>query len=64
MNLVTPKAGAKHEPFFNKPAIEQVITMHFATPKGAAKYERFFRGLFVEQKLMLSSNFRCYQIHD
>jgi hypothetical protein len=52
MNLVTPKAAAKHELSFNKPT--------------SAKHEILFNKpiseAFVEQKLRLSFSFRCDKI--
>jgi hypothetical protein len=47
MNLVTPKAGAKHELLFNKPAISvtkiiSLTIMNFVTPKVGAKHELSF----------------------
>jgi hypothetical protein len=46
--------------------------MNLVTPKVGAKHEQFCStnrphgpsDRFVEQKLMLSSSFRCYQIHN
>ncbi len=47
INLVTPKARAKHELLFNKPAY-----LFFC---------KLIRDRSVEQKLTLSSSFRCDQ---
>jgi hypothetical protein len=49
MNMVTPKVGAKHELLFNELAYGQALESS---------------GRFIEKKLMLSSSFRCYQIHN
>ncbi len=50
INLVTPKARAKHELLFNKPASLFLC--------------KLIRDQSVEQKLTLSSNFRCDQNHN
>jgi hypothetical protein len=55
MNLVTPKAAAKHELLFDKPTID--------SNHGRAKKILKARGRFVEQMLMLSSSFKCDQIY-
>jgi hypothetical protein len=40
------------------------IVMILVTSKAAAKHELLSLGRFIEQKLMLSSNFSCAQIHN
>ncbi len=68
VNMVTLKAGAKHELFSNKLASYHfpIDTRHprnkttiLTSPKCLK-----FRGGFVEQKLMLRPGFRCDQIHN
>jgi hypothetical protein len=49
INMVTPKARAKHEPFVQQTGLRP---------------DSIIRGRFVEQMLMLSSSFRCDQIHN
>jgi hypothetical protein len=46
MNLVTPKAAAKLELLFNKPALKfRQIYLNLVTPKAAAQLEPLFNEL-------------------